>query len=141
MTPRRPSSASLGMSSEGNVEASSHSITCGAISLSANLRTVLRSCCCSSVRENSTKPHGRSAPSGQPFIYTIAIQGTKVVYPVRDGWEFDRVRRSRFASGNYGGYAGAHAYGAKDQIRQGANQERRIVERRHHVEVGYAERF
>ena len=53
----KPSSASLGMISEGKVEASSHSITCGAISPSANSRTVRRSCCCSLVRENSTKPH------------------------------------------------------------------------------------
>src|SRR6185437_9406168 len=54
MTPRKPISASLGIISEGNWEASSHSITCGAISASANSRTVRRRCCCSSVRENST---------------------------------------------------------------------------------------
>src|SRR5208282_945218 len=56
MTPRKPMSASLGMISDGKCETSSHSITCGAISPSANSRTVRRSCCCSSVRENSTEP-------------------------------------------------------------------------------------
>src|SRR5579872_6619836 len=54
MMPKRPRSASLGIISEGNWEASSHSMTCGAISDSANSRTVRRSCCCSSVKEKST---------------------------------------------------------------------------------------
>src|SRR5438309_2279909 len=42
------------MISSGKWEASSHSITCGVISPSANSRTLLRSCCCSSVNANST---------------------------------------------------------------------------------------
>src|SRR5580658_432040 len=54
ITPRKPISASLGMISDGKVESSSHSITWGAISPSANSRTVRRRCCCSSVREKST---------------------------------------------------------------------------------------
>src|SRR5262249_50309408 len=37
----------------GKCEASSHSITWGAISPSANSRTLLRSCCCSSVNPYS----------------------------------------------------------------------------------------
>src|SRR5262249_26574312 len=51
--PRRPISASLGMISSGKCEASSHSITCGRISPSANSRMDLRSCCCSDVKEKS----------------------------------------------------------------------------------------
>ena len=63
MTPSKPSLASLGMISGGKCEASSHSITCGAISASANSRTVRRSCCCSSVSEKSTAPHLDSTSS------------------------------------------------------------------------------
>jgi hypothetical protein len=44
----------LGISSAGKREASSHSMTCGAISDCAKSRTVRWSCCCSSVREKST---------------------------------------------------------------------------------------
>src|SRR5580692_684183 len=54
MTPRRPISASFGMISIGNFEASSHSMTCGAISPSANSRMLRRSWFCSSVKEKST---------------------------------------------------------------------------------------
>src|SRR5437879_4561253 len=43
------------MSSVGKREASSHSMTCGAISDCAKSRTVRWSCCCSSVREKSTR--------------------------------------------------------------------------------------
>src|SRR5574340_107656 len=64
MTPRRPISASLGRISDGKREASSHSITCGAISPSANARTLRRSCVCSSVNAKSTMP-----PAGQSFVY------------------------------------------------------------------------
>src|SRR5262249_24077676 len=53
MMPSRPISASLGMISSGKCEASSHSITCGRISPSANSRIDLRSCCCSEVNEKS----------------------------------------------------------------------------------------
>src|SRR3989454_9595997 len=60
MTPSRPISPSLGMISEGKWDASSHSITCGAISVSANSRTVRRSCCCSSVREKSNATSGEA---------------------------------------------------------------------------------
>src|SRR5215471_11386975 len=49
MTPSSPISASFGIISIGKCEASSHSITWGAISPSANSRTLRRSCCCSSV--------------------------------------------------------------------------------------------
>src|SRR5215469_15289609 len=55
MTPSRPISASLGRSSRGKWEASSHSITWGPISPSANSRTDLRSCCCSGVKVKSTE--------------------------------------------------------------------------------------
>src|ERR1044072_314534 len=48
-TPVNPRSASLGSSSIGKCWASSHSITCGAISASANSRTLVFTCCCSSV--------------------------------------------------------------------------------------------
>src|SRR6516165_8713166 len=49
------------MISEGNCEASSHSMTFG-----ANSRTVRRSCCCSSERENSMHClyHGCPDPEG-----------------------------------------------------------------------------
>src|ERR1700733_10137150 len=60
ITPRNPITASLGINSEGNFDTSSHSITCGRISPSANSRTVRRNCCCSSVSANSTWPR-RSA--------------------------------------------------------------------------------
>src|SRR6266478_4848034 len=42
------------MISTGKCDASSHSIACGAISPSANSRTLRRRCCCSSVKLNST---------------------------------------------------------------------------------------
>src|SRR5579864_1715635 len=51
--PSKPSLASCGTISCGKWEASSHSIMCGAISASANSRTVRRSACCSSVNEKS----------------------------------------------------------------------------------------
>src|SRR6266436_7455813 len=54
ITPSSPISPSLGMISMGKYDASSHSITCGPISPSANSRTLRRSCCCSSVNANST---------------------------------------------------------------------------------------
>src|ERR1700704_1992804 len=60
ITPKSPISASFGMISTGKCEASSHSITCGAISPSANSRTLRRNCCCSSVNEKSTGILGRS---------------------------------------------------------------------------------
>src|SRR6266404_9327740 len=47
-TPVRPNAASFGCSSIGKCCASSHSITCGAISASANSRTLVLICCCSS---------------------------------------------------------------------------------------------
>src|ERR1051325_7052745 len=50
ISPRRPSSFTV---SSGKCEASSHSMTCGRISRSANSRTLLRSCCCSSVNSKS----------------------------------------------------------------------------------------
>src|SRR5882762_4064891 len=56
MTPSKPISPSLGINSDGKREASSHSITWGAISDSANSRTLRRRCCCSSVKEKSTGP-------------------------------------------------------------------------------------
>src|SRR6195256_6665675 len=56
MTPSNPISPSFGINSDGKREASSHSITWGAISDSANSRTLRRRCCCSSVKEKSTGP-------------------------------------------------------------------------------------
>src|ERR1700719_3016675 len=49
-----PSLPSLRMVSRGKVCASSHSMTCGRISASANSRTDLRSCICSGVYSKST---------------------------------------------------------------------------------------
>src|SRR6266436_4544089 len=49
-----PSFPSLRMVSRGKVCASSHSMTCGRISASANSRTDLRSCTCSGVYSKST---------------------------------------------------------------------------------------
>src|SRR5580700_9573013 len=84
MTPSKPISAICGMISEGKVEASSHSITCGAISPSANSRTVLRSCCCSLVRENSTTPHRKTRASGAALhLYHSDSLPTRTVYPER----------------------------------------------------------
>src|SRR6266404_281262 len=54
ITPSSPISPSFGIISIGKCDASSHSITCGPISPSANSRTLRRSCCCSSVKLNST---------------------------------------------------------------------------------------
>src|ERR1700722_18415274 len=54
MTPSNPISASLGIVSIGNFDASSHSMTCGSISPSANSRMLRRSWFCSSVKEKST---------------------------------------------------------------------------------------
>src|SRR5574341_652556 len=53
ITPIKPSSASFGFSSMGKCCVSSHSLTCGAISLSANSRTLIFICCCSSLSSNS----------------------------------------------------------------------------------------
>ena len=49
----------LGNQFGGKREASSHSMTCGAISDCAKSRTVRWSCCCSSVREKSTLGLGK----------------------------------------------------------------------------------
>src|SRR5437879_4021860 len=74
MTPSSPISANLGMISNGKWDASSHSITCGAISPSANSRTLRRNCCCSSVNEKSTGILGRSKFSLYPAkIWLIPI--------------------------------------------------------------------
>src|SRR5712692_4776783 len=53
MVPIRPSSPSWRTTSVGNFCASSQSRTWGAISASANSRTMRRSCCCSGVWSNS----------------------------------------------------------------------------------------
>ena len=55
-TPIIPSSPSLRIASRGKVWASSHSMTCGAISLSANSRTILRIASCSSERAKFIPP-------------------------------------------------------------------------------------
>src|ERR1019366_4149706 len=52
-TPIIPSSASLRIASRGKVWASSHSMTCGAISASANSRTIRRIASCSSESEKA----------------------------------------------------------------------------------------
>src|SRR6267378_1062666 len=73
MTPSKPISPSLGINSDGKHEASSHSITCGAISDSENSRTVRRRCCCSSVNEKSTRPQERFSAFGQTnYLYHSA---------------------------------------------------------------------
>src|SRR6202030_3234665 len=78
MTPRNPISASLGIISDGNLETSSHSITWGRISASANSRTLRRSCCCSSVSENSKKPRYKfEIYQTAGFIYTTKLQGSR----------------------------------------------------------------
>src|SRR5262249_23469803 len=74
--PSRPISASLGMISVGKCEASSHSITCGAISPSANSRTLRRNCCCSSVNVKSTIPLEVVS-----FIYTQPKSGLYILHP------------------------------------------------------------
>src|SRR3954471_9590580 len=84
MTPRRPRFASLGISSVGNCDASSHSITCGRISDSANSRTVRRSCCCSSVKEKSTRePRKLTNPFYTASSATSVEQGRE--YLIRYG--------------------------------------------------------
>src|ERR1043166_909361 len=55
MTPMKPCSASFGRSSTGKCCDSSHSRTCGAISPSANSRTLILICCCSSLSSKSIK--------------------------------------------------------------------------------------
>src|SRR3984885_8738747 len=129
-TPRNPISASLGMISEGNFEASSHSMTCGAISPSANSRTVRRSCCCSSVREKSIERlyHGRvgakaSATGDEHRSGTLGFP--------KPGSGLKSQRRDACAT----------AHGAKREVGERADQQRRIVQRRHHVEFFDAERF
>src|SRR3979490_205312 len=56
MTPSNPISPSFGINSDGKREASSHPITWGGISDSANSGTLRRRCLCSSVKEKSTGP-------------------------------------------------------------------------------------
>src|SRR6266478_824740 len=74
ITPSSPISPSFGIISTGKCEASSHSITCGAISPSANSRTLRRNCCCSSVNEKSTGILGRSKFSLYPAkVWLISI--------------------------------------------------------------------
>src|ERR1700680_3929820 len=70
MMPSRPSSASLGISSAGKREASSHSMTWGAISDCAKSRTVRWSCCCSSVREKSTRVVPQGSRYAAHLIFT-----------------------------------------------------------------------
>src|SRR5260370_25262341 len=78
ITPRNPISPSIGISSDGNWDASSHSITCGAISVSANPRTLRRSCCCSSVKEKSTQaPWTRMTPNAQSHRLYHSVTGAK----------------------------------------------------------------
>src|ERR1700733_1400990 len=130
ITPRNPISASLGMISEGNFEASSHSMTCGAISPSANSRTVRRSCCCSSVREKSIERlyHGR-----------VGAKASATGDEHRSG----TLGFPKPGSGlkSQGRYACATAHSAKREVGERADQQRRIVQRRHHVEFFDAEGF
>src|SRR5882762_2703726 len=70
MTPSKPISPSFGINSDGKREASSHSITWGAISDSANSRTLRRRCCFSSVKEKSTGPQESFSAFGQTnYLY------------------------------------------------------------------------
>src|ERR1700683_3590097 len=130
MTPRNPISASLGMISEGNFEASSHSMTCGAISPSANSRTVRRSCCCSSVREKSIERlyHGPLAVKAS----ATGVEHRSGALEIPQPWGGLKSQRRD---------ACAAAHGAKREVGERANQQRRIVQRRHHVELFDAERF
>src|SRR5712692_5992398 len=82
MTPSRPISARWGIISEGKCEASSHSITWGAISVSANSRTVRRSCCCSSVREKSTGARAQ-LPSQAALARVVRRQARVHLYHAR----------------------------------------------------------
>src|SRR6266853_6795716 len=73
ITPSKPISASFGINSDGKREASSHSITWGPISESANSRTLRRRCCCSSVKEKSTGPQASFSPYGRTnYLYHTA---------------------------------------------------------------------
>src|ERR1700680_3250469 len=47
---------------------------CGAISDSANSRTLRRSCCCSSVKEKSTSPQVNCVSNNAQFLYTIGME-------------------------------------------------------------------
>ena len=72
-----PISASFGIISEGNLDTSSHSITWGRISSSANSRTVRRNCFCSSVSENSKIPRYKfRIYATEGFIYTMKARGS-----------------------------------------------------------------
>src|SRR6186997_2319308 len=66
------------MTSRGNVWASSHSITCGAISASANSRTALRNWSCSVVYSKSTLLLYDLFPGGVPTdcaLLPVALDG------------------------------------------------------------------
>ena len=56
----------------------------------------------------------------------------------RSGAKTGLVGRVRLRLRGEGGDAAAHAYGAEDEVGEGADQERRIVERGHHVKFGDA---
>src|SRR5271157_2251523 len=75
ITPSSPISASFGRISSGKCDASSHSITCGAISPSANSRTLFRKCFCSSLNVKSTpaSPHHSSNTSQKFILYCESV--------------------------------------------------------------------
>src|SRR5215469_12035996 len=99
------------MTSSGNVCASSHSITCGAISASANSRTDLRSCICSGVYSNSTWP-----ALNDLFRSGVPVQGALLPvrinrHAARDGDAIAQVERAvRF-------FAIAHGIDEVDHVR------------------------
>src|SRR5713101_7090629 len=94
MTPSKPISPSLGINSDGKREASSHSITCGAISDSANSRTLRRRCCCSSVKEKSTGPQASFRAYGRTnYLYHRGASGPR--QPSQMGSEVATRYRSR----------------------------------------------
>src|SRR5690348_13547959 len=154
MTPRKPISASLGIISEGNWEASSHCITCGAISASANSRTVRRRCCCSSVRENSTirlyhgalgaagaKARGGPVNKAKAKRFTAETQRKAEERTDSNGEALFGFAQDEATLQSQGGDAGAAAYRAQGEISKGADQEGRIVERGHHVKIAHTERL
>src|SRR5262245_2321368 len=87
--PSRPSSASRGITSEGNRAASSVSATWGRISVSANRRTVRRISSWSAVSEKSTwtsdGPGGQARRSGREAIVAVVFDEQRWPVEVSSG--------------------------------------------------------
>ena len=95
--PSRPRSASAGTTSAGKCWASSHSRTCGRISVSANSRTLLRSSSCSSLSRKSISGHSPALllPSGGCMKLTRAAIAASCLHCWADTGlrRSDRIRR------------------------------------------------